>query len=695
MTTTVVKVIAASGGDYSTIQSWEDDCPSDLTSVDQVWEGQIRAPFNESSVYPLTFSGTTTDTTRFKRIKAEAGSSFKDNASAATNALRFNTANGVSIENTGSYGGAISMNSEPYNRVEGLQLKSTNAAVAASSAAVADAIVYIDCIMEASGYYGGAAMSDNAGGRFENCLIIATSANKCAFAGTRRQDFVNCTLINLAGSTGPGVQVDFGFPYFTNCAVFGFDSFSNDTSNIVACASDCDSPPSGVASMAFDTSTGSGFENISAGTHDFRLKSTSALIDAGDDAGTATDIIGTTRPSGAHDIGAWEYQSASSDITGTGSLAFTNAGALTGAGALSTSASLSLGSVGVLAGAGALVTAAALALTSVGALAGAGALTGADNLALASSAALSGAGALTGSDALQLAQSGALTGAGAIAGTASFSFDNTGALTGDGSLIGASAVTFSLTAALTNASSGSLSGACAIVFASDSTLSGDGALTSVAALAFNDSGAITGSGTIIGSSALAFISSGTLIGSGALAGTVSLTITDAGALSNAASSDLTGSAALAFTDAGTLHNDASQDLIGSDSLTLSDTGNLLGDGAISGNTSFAILDNGNLTGVLNASSAASLAFTDVGTLINGASSALVGTCALAITSAGTLRGAGSLVGNDYMAFQSVSALLDLTGRRLEGMCFDFSQRNMTFELSQRRMDFRLETHTCE
>lgn len=65
--------------------------------------------------------------------------------------------------------------------------------------------------------------------------------------------------------------------------------------------------PAGVTFMAFDEATGSGFQNKSIGTHDLRLKSTSALINAGaSDALISTDITGLSRI-GPIDVGPWEY----------------------------------------------------------------------------------------------------------------------------------------------------------------------------------------------------------------------------------------------------------------------------------------------------------------------------------------------------------------------------------------------------
>jgi len=41
MPTTTVKVIGTSG-DYTTIQGWEDACPANIVTTDEIWEGQLK-----------------------------------------------------------------------------------------------------------------------------------------------------------------------------------------------------------------------------------------------------------------------------------------------------------------------------------------------------------------------------------------------------------------------------------------------------------------------------------------------------------------------------------------------------------------------------------------------------------------------------------------------------------------------------
>ena len=61
MATTVVKTIGT-GGDYSTLQSWEDACPADLVSADQIWQGRVKNQEFSSASSLLNVKNPTTQT---------------------------------------------------------------------------------------------------------------------------------------------------------------------------------------------------------------------------------------------------------------------------------------------------------------------------------------------------------------------------------------------------------------------------------------------------------------------------------------------------------------------------------------------------------------------------------------------------------------------------------------------------------
>ena len=111
MTTTVVKTIGT-GGDYSTLQAWEDAAPANLVSADQVWEGRVLNNLSSGSTI-LTISGSTSDATRFKHLTAAPGVSFRDHANKLTNPLRADNTKGVEVRCTANWSPGFVF-SEPY-----------------------------------------------------------------------------------------------------------------------------------------------------------------------------------------------------------------------------------------------------------------------------------------------------------------------------------------------------------------------------------------------------------------------------------------------------------------------------------------------------------------------------------------------------------------------------------------------------
>lgn len=123
----------------------------------------------------------------------------------------------------------------------------------------------------------------------------------------------NCTIANLSESANhPGLNGSVDNYSVKNTAVFGFASVGG-SQNISGSNNATDR-----ASVPFGTNNKAGlvfasqFENIVSGTHDFRLKAGSALIDAG----ATPEAAHTAAPNGvrqqgtAADIGAWEVTSA-------------------------------------------------------------------------------------------------------------------------------------------------------------------------------------------------------------------------------------------------------------------------------------------------------------------------------------------------------------------------------------------------
>ena len=122
MPTPVVSSIGTTGRDYSTLQAWEDACPANLVTADQIWKGEC---YNDSEfTAKVVISGQTTDATRYVWLTAAAGQSFQDHASARTNPLVYDQSKGVGVR--GGPDSLVTLNSD-YARATRLQIKQTSA----------------------------------------------------------------------------------------------------------------------------------------------------------------------------------------------------------------------------------------------------------------------------------------------------------------------------------------------------------------------------------------------------------------------------------------------------------------------------------------------------------------------------------------------------------------------------------------
>jgi hypothetical protein len=321
---TVITSTIGTGGDYTTLQAWEDACPADLVAVDQIWRGEVLWTNSSSELVvsgtALIVSGVVTDATRYIELTAVAGASFVDNANRLTNALRYNANNGACIRKTGAYTDALNISSN-YFRLSRLQF------------AVDDGDSYEIKIVNPGGvvenciFDGGGRVIVNFVGSFttptmRNCLIASGSSPAFHVVGLYAPvKLVNVTVVRPSnlGVSGTGVSLGFGeFCILKNCAIFGFTNpyERGDTRQTVTnLATDAASIQT-VNTMSGNL-TGLTYANQfeqpsnAGGVKDFRLKAGSALIDTGSNTsadGVTTDIVGTARGA-TYDIGAWEIVS--------------------------------------------------------------------------------------------------------------------------------------------------------------------------------------------------------------------------------------------------------------------------------------------------------------------------------------------------------------------------------------------------
>lgn len=340
MATTEVRTIG-SGGDYSTLQAWEDASPANLVTSDQVWQGQLISAATALSVNGgiLSVGGSTVDATRYKELTTAPGASFVDHASKLTNTLRWNSSNGASIECASSYSHGID-STEAYFRISKLQIRSFSASMSGKSVVRMSATnCSIDkCIIE-SGADQAVGFNDTNCKASNSLIVRRATGSGSILTAVGRTDLYNCTLAvpSDVASVTYGLRVVYvsGTSTTSNCAIFGATTCVSSTGTLTNTTGRTNqaTPPTGFTQVAYDTSSGSGFENTLLGTHDFRIKSSSALIDVGttDATNAAADIVGTSRPQGsAYDVGAWEYSSGgSAALAGTASGAATATGTMT------------------------------------------------------------------------------------------------------------------------------------------------------------------------------------------------------------------------------------------------------------------------------------------------------------------------------------------------------------------------------
>ena len=314
MPTTVTKTIGSTG-DYTSLQAWEDAAPANLVTADQIWRGECLKETFSSSTMLLTISGSTSDATRYKELTTATCASFRDDANAQTNALAYNASLGAAIDLTGNYTTAV-VASENYCRVSNLMIR--GAAVDTSIPISSGLLATIEnCILDNRSTGGSSTgTSCSVVGPMNNVVSIrrkATVPHFIAPSGSLNTTWKNCTVVTLSdfGVSTQAIRAPYGTLNLINVAVFNCSDPASGGATINKTNCYTDATASGWTTVAFDTSTGSGFQGISAATVDLRIKSTSALKDNGSASGAATDIVGTARPQGsAYDVGAWEYKTA-------------------------------------------------------------------------------------------------------------------------------------------------------------------------------------------------------------------------------------------------------------------------------------------------------------------------------------------------------------------------------------------------
>lgn len=318
------KKIGSAGGpsrDYSTFDLWA----SYIDGLNTLAAPEVGEFYNDSEFVKTTsgdsfvLTGYSADATNRLTLTTGAGQSFLDDASKATNPLRYDASKGVGFRVTGGYAYALSV-SGTHTYVEKLQFCQAGANYGVLTQPVigggAD-----KCILECRGTYNGPAVVVATAGSLTSSAVILTSTQVSAVQFNSGGTAVNVTAVRTSNNSASGKAFTNQFSgamIVKNCAGFNFTDFyspghAGTVATLTNCASDVadtDANGSGGSSGNLDALTySSQFEDVTS-TKDFRLKAGSSLIDAGvtDSTNAPNDIIGTARPSGsAYDIGAWEF----------------------------------------------------------------------------------------------------------------------------------------------------------------------------------------------------------------------------------------------------------------------------------------------------------------------------------------------------------------------------------------------------
>lgn len=307
------------GGDYSTVQAWEDALLAVTTEAEvgqcKNEEFVVAGRVVDFSAHDTTLGGITLETV--------AGASFQDNASVRTNALRYNTANGAGLRSTSNetvlVSGAIG-----NLTVRKLQIKNDAAgsggygAECFKIAAVSGGGYTLkDLILEKPTSNSQVATIQSTGvATLVNILIIQQASGRDGISMTGTSHVligVQCVKpTNVTAGGTAFVRSYPGSPTLKDCTSFGFTaatsgSFGTSSNN----ATDLSSFGVGTSnqvSVPYSATTPFVNGTAASSAHDFRLAGNgNALIDNGvlDATNAPNDISGTARSS-PPEIGVWE-----------------------------------------------------------------------------------------------------------------------------------------------------------------------------------------------------------------------------------------------------------------------------------------------------------------------------------------------------------------------------------------------------
>lgn len=321
-----------SGGNFSTVQAWEDDIPATLTEprIGQVKNGELT-----TAGTLCTFSAHATTVTNEIILETESGASFQDHANVRTNALRYNTANGAGLRTTSTYAPVILISGvTPHLTIRKLQMKvdasgTTNAVIRWDGFHANTAHVYKDLILEKMAGVEPVVLVSGTGStatKLINVVVITRQTTNNGITSTAgNNQFIGCTVIRPSNITagGTGIVRTHDTPKMVNCAIFGFTTSNSAAGFDGASSNNATDLASGLPgtsnqhSVTYSATTPFVNATDASSAHDFRLANdANALINNGvlDATNAPNDISATVRAS-SPEIGVWELVSGVAPLT--------------------------------------------------------------------------------------------------------------------------------------------------------------------------------------------------------------------------------------------------------------------------------------------------------------------------------------------------------------------------------------------
>jgi hypothetical protein len=311
----VVSTNVGPGQLVTSFVSWMATLPANVGTSGNTYVCNVIGKLTD---YNQTLAGHSCTATNYITITAPAGQSFADNAGR----LAYNAAAGSAWESRNDHSSMLTI-SDSYTVLSRLQFYSTGNTMRAVFVNAMNC--WVDrCIIESQQRNGlGVLLLYGPGGcnhLVSNTLCVSRTGGANGIEITSVSTAINCTVVRPAdigaGSSGQGINLNYGTNTIRNCAIFGFfDNAITPTPNAdghnVTDIANCPGTTGNITGATYANQ----FENNTDYGADFRLKPGSDCINAGvtdtTNLPSGADIFGISRPYGASwDVGANEWKKA-------------------------------------------------------------------------------------------------------------------------------------------------------------------------------------------------------------------------------------------------------------------------------------------------------------------------------------------------------------------------------------------------